>query len=75
MAKRLQDLPNHIVEAVEVVIQGFSNIRYLDKEDGVEIEPPPELVESIKYYCDRLERLLIDQRISAAWKTSAAPFG
>lgn len=69
MAKRLQDLPDHAVAAVETVIQGFSNLRYLDKEDGVEIERPPELVESLKYYCDRLEQLLIDQRMSAAWDT------
>ena len=55
MAKRLQGLPDHAVAAVETVVQLFSNIRYLDKEDGVELEPPPELVESIKYYCDRLE--------------------
>lgn len=69
MAKRLQGLPEHAVAAVETVIQGYSNIRYLDKEDGVEIERPPELVESLKYYCDRLEQLLIDQRMSAAWDT------
>jgi hypothetical protein len=36
MAKRLQGLLDHAVAAVETVIQGFSNIRYLDKEDGVE---------------------------------------
>jgi hypothetical protein len=69
MAKRLQGLPDHVVAAVETVIQLFSNTRYLDKEDGVEIERPPELVESLKYYCDRLEQLLIDQRMSAAWDT------
>jgi len=69
MAKRLQGLPEHAVAAVETVIQGYSNIRYLDKEDGVEIERPPELVESLKYYCDRLEQILIDQRMSAAWDT------
>ena len=69
MAKRLQGLPDHAVAAVETVIQGFSNMRYLDKEDGVEIEPPPELIESLRYYCDRLELLLIDQRMSAAWDT------
>lgn len=39
MAKRLQGLPDHAVAAVETVIQLFSNLRYLDKEDGVEIEP------------------------------------
>jgi hypothetical protein len=66
MAKRLQGLPDHAVAAVETVIQGFSSMRYLDKEDGVEIETPPELVESLKYYCDRLELLLIDQSMSAA---------
>ena len=38
MAKRLQDLPNHIVEAVEVVINALSNVRLLDKEGGIEIE-------------------------------------
>ena len=69
MARRLQGLPDHAVAAVETVIQGFSNIRYLDAEDGVEIERPTELVESFKYYCDRLEQLLIDQRMSAAWDT------
>ena len=58
MAKRLQGLPDHAVAAVETVIQLFSNLRYLDKEDGVEIEPPPELVESLKYYCDRLELVI-----------------
>ena len=40
MAKRLQDLPNHIVEAVEVVINALSNVRLLDKEGGIEIELP-----------------------------------
>ena len=69
MARRLQDLPDHAVAAVETVIQGFSNLRFLDKEDGVEIEPPPELVESKKYYCEKLEQLLVDQRMSADWNT------
>lgn len=65
MARRLQDLPDHAVAAVESAIQAFSNLRFLDKEDGVEIEPPPELVESKKYYCEKLEQLLVDQRMSA----------
>ena len=37
MAKRLQGLPDHAVAAVETVIQIFSNVKYLDKEDGIEI--------------------------------------
>jgi hypothetical protein len=69
MAKRLQKLPDRAVAAVQATIQALSNLRYLDKEDGVEIEPPPELVESRKYYCEKLEQLLVDQRMSAAWDT------
>ena len=65
MAKRLQGLPDH---TVETVINALSNMRLLDKEGGIEIELP-EFAESMKYYCDRLEQLLADQRIIAAWDT------
>lgn len=69
MARRQTDIPETAVAAVDEFVDFIWKFKFLDEESGSEIEPPEGWAETKDFFTKRLNSLLEDPRMPAAWKT------